>query len=444
MKFLQKLWVICLITGRWSWVVRISLFILVIRWGVWTVYAIPSASMEPTLHGDDAFWQKDRVVVNKLAYGPMVPFTKTRLFKTGSPKRLDIVVIINPMNPDGPPLIKRVAGMPGEHIQIGLDGLYVDREKFQLPDDLKDSVDWVYTVQPTESMIHLQILIYSKNVDYFAQLYDDIRENNDIVDIAMNEYRRIGDQIDHLDLERMTPEECTAEVEKLDVKIEGYYLARFMLFLKYTAAANTGVGKGEDKAIVPEGHYFLLGDNGNDSVDSRFLGWMSEDLILGRAFGIVTPFDRTKDLSGFSKTAWGRFWLFGFIGLVLAYEFVPYYIGHPYRLQFPNGEKGYTVQWVWLNHTRLGIRGFFQRGWWKFNTHLLVEGSLLAVRDIHSRKHQLVGRIQHVDEDNHTITIEELDTRTATQIAAKDVVGLLKPLWYPFGQNNLEIENTHE
>lgn len=43
---------------------------------------------------------------------------------------------------------------------------------------------------------------------------------------------------------------------------------------------------------VPEGEYYVLGDNRNDSVDSRILGTISEDDILGCADFIIYPFNR--------------------------------------------------------------------------------------------------------------------------------------------------------
>src|SRR5690606_41304609 len=75
------------------------------------IVRIPSASMEPFLHGDPSRFRGDYVAVNKLAFGPRIPFTSVRIVPWGEVRRWDIVVFRNPdPDADNPVLIKRVVG----------------------------------------------------------------------------------------------------------------------------------------------------------------------------------------------------------------------------------------------------------------------------------------------------------------------------------------------
>ena len=89
---------------------------LVIRAFFIEAYRIPSGSMIPTLLIGD--W----LFVNKLRYGPHVPFTKINLPGYAEPRRGDVVVFQSPYQPDEaeigndptPTLVKRLVGMPGD------------------------------------------------------------------------------------------------------------------------------------------------------------------------------------------------------------------------------------------------------------------------------------------------------------------------------------------
>src|SRR5215469_17798343 len=91
-------------------------------------YRIPSGSMIPTLLVGD--W----LFVNKLAYGPAIPFTNKHLPGYSTPSHSDIIVFVSPYQADEaqrgadptPTLVKRLIGMPGDTLYMRDGQLYVN------------------------------------------------------------------------------------------------------------------------------------------------------------------------------------------------------------------------------------------------------------------------------------------------------------------------------
>lgn len=92
---------------------------LAIRAFVIEAFKIPSGSMIPTL------LVGDHIFVNKLAYGPLIPFTKTRLWASMPPKRGDVIVFAFPENPDED-FIKRVIALPGDKLEVKETRVFLD------------------------------------------------------------------------------------------------------------------------------------------------------------------------------------------------------------------------------------------------------------------------------------------------------------------------------
>jgi signal peptidase I len=57
------------------------------------------------------------------------------------------------------------------------------------------------------------------------------------------------------------------------------------------------------KTVVPEGHYYMMGDNRDNSADSRYFGLVERKLILGRANAIVI----SLDIDNKYRPRWQRF-----------------------------------------------------------------------------------------------------------------------------------------
>lgn len=88
----------------------------------------------------------------------------------------------------------------------------------------------------------------------------------------------------------------------------------FMPPVKYTRVYNgtrygsNGYAELMDDAhsLIPEGHYFLMGDNSGSSRDARWFGFMPKHHLLGRVTSIWWPLDRRVDFTGYTDTAWWK------------------------------------------------------------------------------------------------------------------------------------------
>ena len=223
------------------------LAILAFRWLLFEPYVIPSGSMIPTL------LVHDHILVSKFSYGIRMPFTKSWLFKNSEPQRGDIVVFRS-VEDSGYFMIKRVVGLPGDKIEVDPEGfVLVNGEK--LP---------------------------AKPLDISGEAS------------PQDPYYKVSE----LDIERPYSEASFYEEDLKGLKHR-------ILLLKDT-------GRFFDRPVtVAPDHYFCMGDNRDNSKDSRYWGALPRENLLGKALFVWLSCDETLKYLPFlcdpTKLRWGRF-----------------------------------------------------------------------------------------------------------------------------------------
>lgn len=175
---------------------------LAIRHFIVEPFRIPSGSMYPTLLvGDHLF-------VNKLAYGPKIPFTDIRLPGYSEPKRGDVIVfeVARPYSRSGPrpirptdrapsdapheDFVKRLIGLPGDKISLRKGRLYVNDELQDVIDDGETFVDGPTTLALRHE--HLGSCRHAILDDPRANLHD-----NGVWIVEPGRYLMMGDNRDN-------------------------------------------------------------------------------------------------------------------------------------------------------------------------------------------------------------------------------------------------------
>jgi signal peptidase I len=164
----------------------VLLAVFLLRSFLYEPFRIPSGSLEPTLLIGDF------VLVNKYDYGVRLPVAHNKIIKINEPKRGDIFVFRYPANPSVD-FIKRVIGLPGDHIKYIDKVLYINGQK--IPQELKE------TASHTDEEGHTQeVLLKEENLmgvkhAIYQNQHQDSDNFNDIV-VPEKMYFAMGDNRD--------------------------------------------------------------------------------------------------------------------------------------------------------------------------------------------------------------------------------------------------------
>jgi signal peptidase I len=220
---------------------------------------VPTGSMQNTIVVGD------HLLVNKFIFapGPRVPGLPQREINRG-----DIIVFKYPGNPFDPErdrqddnipykvnYVKRVIGLPDDSVEV--KGLRVFVNGQPLPEHI----------------------IVARNVNEKAPLQmveDTPRQGNELYDVYY------------------FPEKVSAARQGQDV----------------TASSDFHFAVNGKPARVPENSYFVMGDDRDNSLDSRAWGFVPRELVIGRAMFVYWSYDETKQFDSpfafFTNTRWGR------------------------------------------------------------------------------------------------------------------------------------------
>ena len=203
-------------------------------------FKIPSGSMIPTLQVGDF------ILVNKFTYGIRLPVINKKIVQLNNPQRGDVMVFRYPENPSLD-YIKRVVGLPGDTVEYHNKRLSINGvEQPQIADG-----DYNYAEQDL-NFIHTEKYRATLGERKYELIVNPERPTLFLGSVAEFPGR----------------ENCIYDDELVRCK-------------------------------VPEGNYFMMGDNRDNSRDSRYWGFVPDNQIVGKAFMVWMNFSELKRIGQF-------------------------------------------------------------------------------------------------------------------------------------------------
>lgn len=235
--------------------------VLVIRSFVYEPFQIPSGSMMPTLLIGDF------ILVEKFAYGLKDPVTQTTLIPTGHPKRGDIVVFKYPLDPRLD-YIKRAIGLPGDKVVY---------------DPYSKELTVYPACQQGERCDRLLPITYSPSrPSEWVQTFNQMSSNepsSGFHQYPIDESVPNGYRMDQRQETLGTVTHSILTVPQAQDMVSRYYRQP---------------GQPLGTWVVPAGHYFMMGDNRDNSADSRYWGFVPEKNLVGKATAIWMSFKKQE------------------------------------------------------------------------------------------------------------------------------------------------------
>jgi len=211
--------------------------ITIFRSFIYEPFQIPSGSMMPTLLVGDF------ILVEKFSYDVKDPVWRKTLYSNTTPQRGDVAVFKYPEQPTVD-YIKRVVGLPGDRVIYRNKQLFIQKACAEGQTDCGQL-----------EMIELSL---KNEGEYYQEQYPQRRYTE-----------KLG-EVSHDILQTPARREHTE------------------FFFKQHGTAI-------DEFIVPDGHYFVLGDNRDNSRDGRFWGFVPADNMVGKAVFIWMSFEFNDD-----------------------------------------------------------------------------------------------------------------------------------------------------
>ncbi len=216
----------------------VILVVFLLRSFLFEPFKIPSGSMIPTLLVGDL------ILVNKFHYGVRLPVINTKIIANNEPQRGDVMVFRYPVD-TRIDYIKRVVGVPGDEVAY---------------------LNQTLTINGKAVPARAQGDFYDEDSMRYAPRFAET--------LGMAEHGIL------VDLKR-------SAAYGLDTK-------SFPMSQNCRYSAEGVVCK------VPQGHYFMMGDNRDNSQDSRYWGFVPEQNIVGRAFFVWMNFGNFKRIGSFN------------------------------------------------------------------------------------------------------------------------------------------------